>query len=81
MSEYICRLFAPEASLSSTSTATPKPAVVMVPDACHVSAHYAGLVSSLQRAGYGVIMPGLPSVSSTPPSNAFEADVQQVRNT
>ncbi|KAK3699767.1 hypothetical protein LTR37_016276 [Vermiconidia calcicola] len=26
-------------------------------------------------------MPGLPSVSPTPPSNAFEADIQQVRST
>ena len=58
-----------------------RPTLVLVHDAFHTNAHFTSLARELQEAGYRVLMPQLPSSSSTYQPNILEADVRTVHDT
>jgi pimeloyl-ACP methyl ester carboxylesterase len=64
----------------STGRMSSRPSIVIVPGAWHSPAHYARLAALLQGSGYPCVTVALPSVSDSPPPQAFEADVSAVRN-
>lgn len=59
----------------------PKPVFVLIHGAWHTPACYDRTKSLLSPHGYTSICPSLPSVSFTPPPNAFQEDIKTIRST
>jgi len=56
-----------------------KPAIVLVPGAWHISAHYAATAEYLRTAGYEVTICDMPSVTTKTPLPGMDADIAVVR--
>jgi len=56
-----------------------KPAIVLVPGAWHIPAHYAATAAHLRTAGYEITVCDMPSVTAKTPLPGMEADITVVR--